>query len=92
MRRYIPGEISSKLKSEFERIDATASMGEQLNNKIKAELSSEISALRDALRPFAKLLQEHNKIGDDNQPIFQINSAKITLGDIKRAASLTSGK
>lgn len=45
--------------------------------------------LRDLLRPFAALLQDHNKDGPDNQPVFQINDAKITKGDLRRALAAT---
>lgn len=45
--------------------------------------------LRDLLRPFAALLQEHNRKGPDDQPIFQINDAAITLGDLRRALAAT---
>lgn len=41
------------------------------------------------LRPFAALLQDHNCNGPDTQPIFQINDAVITLGDLRRAVAAT---
>jgi hypothetical protein len=44
--------------------------------------------LAEALLPFAALLQEHNKQGSDAQPIFQINDAQITRGDLRRAVDL----
>lgn len=48
-------------------------------------LSQESDRLRDLLRPFAALLQEHNCDGPDEQPVFQINGAKITKGDLRSA-------
>jgi len=48
-----------------------------------------VEAQRDellaAIAPFAALLQEHNSTGPDDQPIFGINSATITRGDLRRA-------
>ncbi|HET8689604.1 MAG TPA: hypothetical protein VFM18_23585 [Methanosarcina sp.] len=43
--------------------------------------------LLEALEPFAKLLQSHNSKGDDNRPVFAINDAYITLGDLRKAVS-----
>lgn len=50
------------------------------------------SQLRNLLRPFAALLQDHNCNGSDAQPIFQINDAVITLGDLRRAVAATEQK
>ena len=52
-------------------------------------LVQERDQLRDLLRPFAALLQEHNRKVSDDQPIFQINDAAITLGDLRRALAAT---
>lgn len=46
-----------------------------------------ISAINDALRPFAALLQRHNESGPDDRPVFAINDAVITLGDLRRAVA-----
>ena len=43
--------------------------------------------LRKALKPFAALLQPHNDKGDGSLPVFGINDAKITVGDLRRARS-----
>lgn len=56
------------------------------------ELEQERDQLRDLLRPFAALLQEHNRKGSDDQPIFQINDAAITLGNLRRALAATEPK
>ena len=47
-----------------------------------------IDKLVKTLQPFAALLQEHNDKGDDSHPIFGINNATITLGDLRRAQAL----
>jgi len=57
-----------------------------------AKLQDENDQLRNLLRPFAALLQEHNRKGPDEQPIFQINDAKITRGDLRRALAATEPK
>ena len=43
---------------------------------------------KEALKPFAALLQDHNNSGADTKPIFAINDAIITLGDLRRAKAL----
>ena len=54
-----------------------------------AECEAREARLRNLLRPFAALLQEHNCNGPDDQPMFQINGAKITRGDLRRALDAT---
>lgn len=54
--------------------------------------SKERDQLRDLLRPFAALLQDHNRNGSDDQPIFGINDATITLGDLRRALAAMEQK
>lgn len=65
-------------------------------NKLQIEQLRLIAAapeLLEALEPFAKLLQEHNAKGPDDRPIFAINDAVITLGDLRRAvASIAKAK
>ena len=56
------------------------------------KLENERDELRDLLRPFAALLQEHNRKGPDDQLIFQINDAAITLGNLRRALAATEPK
>ena len=57
-----------------------------------ASRDAEVAELRDLLRPFAALLQDHNSKGSDEQPIFGINNATITLGDLRRALAATEHK
>lgn len=52
-------------------------------------MQKRIDELTDALRPFAALLQEHNKDGPVAQPIFAINDAVITRHDLIKAVLLT---
>lgn len=67
------------------------SIGYEAADRIE-QLEAERDQLRDLLRPFAALLQEHNRKGPDDQPIFQINDAAITLGDLRRALAATEPK
>jgi hypothetical protein len=55
-------------------------------------MQARIDQLTDALRPFAALLQEHNKDGPVAQPIFAINDAVITRHDLIKAVLLTEEK
>ena len=45
------------------------------------------SLTTEALAPFTALLQSHNDKGPDKQPIFGINDATITLGDLRKAVA-----
>lgn len=49
------------------------------------QLVREVEALREALAPFAKLLQDHNKNGPGHKPIFGINDCTITLRHLRKA-------
>lgn len=42
--------------------------------------------MHEALAPFVALLQKHNDKGSDDRPVFGINDAVITIGDLRRAA------
>lgn len=50
-----------------------------------ARLIAAAPELLEALRPFAALLAEHHERMPDDQPIFGINSATFTVGDMRRA-------
>lgn len=56
-------------------------------DKANARLIAAAPDLFAALAPFAMLLQEHNSAGLDDRPIFGINNALITLGDLRRSAT-----
>lgn len=43
------------------------------------------------LRPFVALLQAHNDQGDDSRPVFAINDALITIGDLRKLRAIISG-
>lgn len=64
------------------------SHGELLAN---AHLIAATPDLLEALEPFAALLQSHNDANEhgdpvqDGQPIFAINGAAITIGDLRKA-------
>lgn len=51
------------------------------------EIEQQRDELMEALAPFAALLQDHNREGRADNPIFGINSATITRGDLRRAAA-----
>lgn len=53
-----------------------------------AERYHRLRDLSDILAPFVALLQPHNDKGPDDTPIFGINDAKITLGDLRRARAV----
>lgn len=61
-----------------------------LHTQLEAD-GKKIFALKKALRPFALLLQDHNSFDfnhkpyPNDKPIFAINGATITLGDLRRA-------
>lgn len=50
-------------------------------------LKQQRDELLGALIPFARLLQPHNCKGADYLPIFAINDAIITKGDLRKANS-----
>ena len=49
---------------------------------------AEHQELQAALAPFAALLQDHHKTIRDDTPVFSINDALITAGDLRRAQTL----
>jgi hypothetical protein len=62
-----------------------------LAEALKQQAENKIFTLKKALLPFAHLLQDHNNFDDkgrpypDDKPIFGINDATITLGDLRAA-------
>lgn len=54
-------------------------------SKADARLIAAAPELIEALRPFSALLAEHHDDLPDNRPIFGINGAVITAGDLRRA-------
>jgi hypothetical protein len=48
-------------------------------------LRADVEALKNALSPFAALLQEHHERMHDERPIFDINSATVTVGQLRAA-------
>ena len=66
-----------RIEVEESALDSIAEMGKRLQE--------ERDELLEALMPLAMLLQNHNNSGPDEQPIFGINSALITLGDLRKA-------
>jgi hypothetical protein len=81
-------EVDDKDFAEIEPV-VNAVLGEAIETNPLSELRQQLDQLRDLLRPFAALLQEHNSKGPDEHPIFQINDAKITRGDLRRALAAT---
>lgn len=45
----------------------------------------------ELLRTFSALLQKHNDQGDDARPVFAINDALITLGDLRKLRAIIDG-
>jgi hypothetical protein len=79
------------------QLEAIRQLGElgcyaAMDTKLCKAAYDEIMRLRGLLRPFAALLQDHNCEGPHDQPIFQINDATITLGDLRRAFAATEPK
>jgi len=60
----------------------------------RARLLSLAPEMLEALKPFAALLQDHNnrdahrKLVSSKQPVFAINDALITIGDLRKACKL----
>lgn len=46
--------------------------------------------LIEALKPFAALLKDHHASLTDDHPVFAINGSIVTVGDLRRAVSLTA--
>jgi hypothetical protein len=59
--------------------------GDELGANANACLIAAAPDLLEALMPFVALLQEHNDRGKDDTPVFGINHARITVGDLRRA-------
>ena len=86
--RYYNLGSHDKLFNQIDELtDALASRDAEIES-----LRQQLNQLRNLLRPFAALLQDHNIKGPDAQPIFQINNAKITRGDLRRALATTEPK
>ena len=49
-------------------------------------LLAKLAVAVEALRPFADLLQGHHDLLSDDYPIFGINNALFTAGDLRHAA------
>ncbi len=56
--------------------------------KTPRELLNAHEELVEALKPFEKLLQDHNDKGKDDIPVFGVNSVLITLGDLRKARAI----
>lgn len=52
-----------------------------------ARLIAAAPELLEALRPFAALLAEHHDALPNDRPVFGINDAVITAGDLRRASA-----
>ena len=52
------------------------------------ELEAENKKLKEALKPLQALNQSHQDWMKDDQPVFAVNGAEITKGDLRRAAAL----
>lgn len=88
----------------WERDEAQSEREEQarllgISGGCEAKLITERDRLRDALRPFVALLQTHNDLDErlrsrhPSTPVFGINDATITVGDLRRArAALREGE
>ena len=64
----------------------TAYTLESTSNARIAELEAKVSRLLKNLEPFGALLKPHHDDLPDDRPIFAIESALITVGDLRRAA------
>lgn len=52
------------------------------NTSVRARLGKDCA---EALRPFVPLLQNHHAKQPDDHPVFAINGAQFTFGDLRRA-------
>lgn len=59
--------------------------GAPVTSDVARDLEQRVSALREALEPFVGLLQSHHEGKHDDQPVFGINKAEITVGQLRRA-------
>lgn len=82
-------EHFNEFKNTAERLQAISAEALANFNGNVAVPESKTDPSREALKPFAALLQPHNDDGPDSKPIFAINDAMITLGDLRRARDLT---
>ncbi len=55
------------------------------------KLAAQLSAAKAALKPFAALYQSHLYGKFDNQPVFGINDATITVGELRDAVIVVKG-
>ena len=62
-----------------------------LHRELAAALARE-AALREALKPFALLLQPHHDDHKDHHPLFGIGDPLITAGDCRRALAALAVK
>jgi hypothetical protein len=66
---------------------------EPVDVKFARNLERQRAALREALEPFVELLQSHHAKMRDDQPVFGINKAEISVGQLRAAhATLAATK
>lgn len=74
--------------------DGLAKALPELRAALAQTSDAECARLREALAPFAALLQDHNNFDErhvlrpDAQPVFGINEATITLGDLRKGRAV----
>lgn len=88
-------EVEADLRTKINPQYADWQGTESWERKTLFEEIDRVRAQRDealeALAPFVALLQPHNDrnySGSDSTPIFGVNDAQITLGDLRRARDL----
>lgn len=85
------GDMPSSPTGSQGYVDMAYKMGHRDARHAAAEIAADgdalIEELAKAMAPFCALLQQHNQAGDDLRPIFAINDARITLGDLRRASA-----
>lgn len=59
-----------------------------MNQLTDQDNQAEKNVLKEALKPFASLYQEHLFRKQDDHPVFAINDALITVGDLRKAVEL----
>ena len=72
-------------RCEFRRENLENALEQLANAEFIVRAVNSYDAMRAALRPFAALLSAHHADMPDNRPVFGINDALFTVGDLHAA-------
>jgi len=79
---YFSPRMLADAIDDIDELNATIARLESERDALLAKLQVAV----EALRPFADLLQGHHDLLSDDYPIFGINNALFTAGDLRHAA------